>query len=119
MEDNEIKAFIGKTISAEINKFKDQAKIIFANEAKSLDEKIAKVEKLIEEYTHQKNDNTSRESQIEHKNNEPPLARNRVIIQAEINQHKINFDSSFKHHSKKDWETKLAELEEELKNSPV
>ena len=37
---------------------------------------------------------------------------------AEINAHKINFDSNFSHHKKQEWEEKLAQLQEELKNSP-
>lgn len=119
MKDNEIKALIGKTVNAEIQKFKNQIKEIFIQDLKSLDEKLAQVEVLIEEYTDKKENDDSRQAQIEHENNEPPLARNRVIIQAEIKAHKLNFDSDSNHHTKKSWEKKLAELEEELKNSPV
>ena len=119
MKDNEIKALIGKTISEQINKFKNQMNKIFLDKEKSRDEKLEKLEELVKEYTKEKNDNTSRDAQINHQNNDTPLARNRVIIQAEINQHKLNFDSSYNHHSKEEWETKLVGLQEELKNSPV
>ena len=119
MKDNEIKALIGKTVNEKIQKFKNQMDKIFADKEKSLDEKLIEISKEVHDYLEEKRNEDSREAQIKHENNDPPLARNRVIIQAEIDAHKISFDSNFKHHTKKEWDEKLAKLEEELKNSPV
>ena len=75
MKDNEIKALIDKTISEQINKFKNQMNKIFLDKEKSRNEKLEKLEELVKEYTKEKNDDTIRDSQRNHKNNDAPLAR--------------------------------------------
>ena len=122
--DKDIQSFVHKEISNvrkqfenEIQKWKTQHEEIMSQKI-SLEKRLEEVSVLIDEFQSQMNNKTSRKSQEDHKNNDEPLARNRVIIQAEINAHKLNFDSDSNHHSQKEWDEKLAKLENELKQSP-
>jgi hypothetical protein len=120
---NEIEIDIRKTISEAREKFEEEiqkfyhAHLDIVRSDISKEEKTKRIKELIDEYTKAKNDETSRDSQREHKPNDPPLARNRMIIQAEIQQHKLNFDSNGSFDSKENWQKKHEKLEAELKNS--
>lgn len=130
MKDEQIVSLIEKKIQSEIQKYNQKMKEIFSDNIKTIDEKLAEVETLIQDYYEKQNDETSRNEQIQHKNNDAPLGRNRVIVEAELKQHLMQFQENWenntdhaegKYTSKKheEWDKKLQELQEELKNSPV
>ena len=113
----------------EIQKYKAQLDEIFLAKEKQLDEKLAQVESLIKKYTDVQDDETSRNSQIAHKNNDVPLARNRIIIEAEIKSHQQQYRETWDSNTdqangkyttakKQEWLDKLAKLQQELKESP-
>lgn len=129
---NEIERDIRRTISEARQKFESEIQKFYHAHLDIVGSNIPKEEKaklskeLIDKYMNVKNDETSRDAQINRKNNDPPLARNKHIILAEIRQHKMNYDDNWDHNQheangkytldkKNEWLAKLAKLESELK----
>ena len=129
---NEIERDIHRTISearqkfeSEIQKFYHAHLDIVRNNIPK-EEKAKQITELIKKYTNQQDDETLRNAQREHKNNDSPLARNKHIIQAELRQHIMNYDDNWDHNQdqangkytlkkKEEWLAKKAKLESELK----
>lgn len=111
-----------------INEFYAKHLEILNDESKPIEQRRKEVEELIKQYSEMQFQNTSREDQIAHKNNDAPLARNRHIIQAELNEHLMQYDDNWDHNQdhaggkyttipKNEWLAKKAKLESELKNT--
>jgi len=130
--EQEIKNLVKDTISktkqelyAKIDKFWDQHLKIM-NQDLPLDEKLSQIKELIAEYKAIQNNDDSRNAQRDHKNNDEPLARNRHIIKAELDQHLLQYDDNWDSNQdhaggkytlkkKEEWLEKKTRLENELR----
>jgi len=110
-----------------INEFKEKT-IVLREKNLPREEYLKELEKLVEQFNHEQNDDSAREEKIK----DPEQftgARNRFIIKAELKVHLSNYDDNWDSNTnhadgkyttdkKNEWIAKKEKLEAELKLSP-